>query len=180
MSKVITIATRESLLAMWQANFVKSRLQSLYPDYTVEVLGMTTKGDQILDRTLSKVGGKGLFVKELETALANGEADLAVHSLKDVPMDLPDGFNLAAVCERANPNDGRKRAPHPTLIGGKDPQVQCAGMITFYKGRILSVDNQSGHYRPNSKSMEKVDAALKKLYEKYPGAFDKNSKWRKE
>lgn len=105
MSKVITIATRESLLAMWQANFVKSRLQSLYPDYTVEILGMTTKGDQILDRTLSKVGGKGLFVKELETALANGEADLAVHSLKDVPMDLPDGFALAAVCERANPND---------------------------------------------------------------------------
>ena len=82
--------------------------------------------------------------------------------------------------KRANPNDGRKRAPHPTLIGGKDPQVQCAGMIMFYKGRILSVDNQSGHYHPNSKSMEKVDAALKKLYEKYPGAFDKNSKWRKE
>ena len=105
MSKVITIASRESVLAMWQANFVKSRLESLYPDYTIQILGMTTKGDQILDRTLSKVGGKGLFVKELETALADGKADLAVHSLKDVPMELPDGFDLAAVCERANPND---------------------------------------------------------------------------
>lgn len=82
--------------------------------------------------------------------------------------------------KRVNPNDGRKRAPHPTLIGGKDPQVKCAGMITFHKGRILSVDNKSGHYRPNIKSMEKVNEALKKLYDKYPGAFDKKSKWRKE
>ena len=82
--------------------------------------------------------------------------------------------------KRANPNDARKRAPHPTLIGGKDPEVQCGGMITFHKGRILEVDNQSGHYRPNSKSMEKVDAALQKLYEKYLGAFDKQSKWRKK
>ena len=82
--------------------------------------------------------------------------------------------------KRCNPNDDRKRAPHPTLIGGKDPQVQCAGMITFRKGRILSVDNKSGHYRPHSKSMEKVDAALQKLYEKNPNLFDKNSKWRKK
>lgn len=82
--------------------------------------------------------------------------------------------------KRMNPNDKNKRAPHPTLIGGKDPQVKCAGMITFHNGRILSVDNQSGHYRPNKKSIDKVDEALKKLYDKYPDAFDKNSKWRKE
>lgn len=82
--------------------------------------------------------------------------------------------------KRANPNDARKRAPHPTLIGGKDPQVQCAGMITFHKGRILSVNNQSGHYRPNIQSMEEVDAALQKLFERFPGAFDKESKWRKK
>ena len=82
--------------------------------------------------------------------------------------------------KRANPNNARKRAPYPTLIGGKDPQVQCAGMITFRKGRILSIDNQSGHYRPDSKSLEKVDTALKKLFEKYPDSFDKLSKWRKE
>lgn len=81
--------------------------------------------------------------------------------------------------KRANPNDQNKRAPHPTLIGGKDPQVQCAGMITFHKGRILSVNNSSGHFKPNSKSMEKVKAALQKLYEKNPNLFDKDSKWRK-
>ena len=81
--------------------------------------------------------------------------------------------------KRCNPNDGRKRSPHPTLIGGKDPQVQCAGMIEFHKGRILSVDNHSGHYRPNPKSMEKVDKALQALYNKKPNLFDKNSKWSK-
>ena len=81
--------------------------------------------------------------------------------------------------KRCNPNDGRKRSPHPTLIGGKDPQVQCAGMIEFHKGRILSVDNHSGHYRPNPKSMEKVDKALQALYNKNPNLFDKNSKWSK-
>ena len=81
--------------------------------------------------------------------------------------------------KRSNPNNSSKRAPHPTLIGGKDPQVQCAGIIVFRKGRILSVDTQSGHYRPDKKSLDKVDAALKKLYNKNPELFDKNSKWRK-
>ena len=90
---------------MWQAEHVRDRLVSLYPDCVVEILGMTTRGDQILDRALSKVGGKGLFVKELEVAMADGVADLAVHSLKDVPMDLPDGFALAAVMEREDPRD---------------------------------------------------------------------------
>ena len=99
----LTIATRESRLALWQAHHVKARLEQL--GHGVSVLGMTTLGDQILDRSLSKVGGKGLFVKELEVALEAGEADLAVHSLKDVPMALPDGFVLACVMAREDPRD---------------------------------------------------------------------------
>lgn len=90
---------------MWQAEHVRAQLSSLYPQCSIEILGMTTRGDQILDRALSRVGGKGLFVKELEVAMAEGRADLAVHSLKDVPMDLPEGFELAAVMEREDPRD---------------------------------------------------------------------------
>ena len=90
---------------MWQAENVRARLLELYPHSTVEILGMTTRGDQILDRTLSKVGGKGLFVKELEVAMEEGRADFAVHSLKDVPMELPEGFELAVVLEREDPRD---------------------------------------------------------------------------
>ena len=100
----VVIATRESRLALWQAGHVKGLLESKL-GWQVEVLGMTTLGDQILDRSLSKVGGKGLFVKELEVALMEGRADLAVHSLKDVPMDLPEGFALACVLEREDPHD---------------------------------------------------------------------------
>ncbi len=100
----LTIATRESRLALWQAEHVQDLLRARL-NATVELLGMTTRGDQILDRSLSKVGGKGLFVKELETALADRRADLAVHSLKDVPMDLPEGFVLAAILEREDPRD---------------------------------------------------------------------------
>ena len=103
-SKKVVIATRESRLALWQAEHVKALLQASL-GWQVELLGMTTMGDQILDRSLSKVGGKGLFVKELEVALSAGRADLAVHSLKDVPMDLPDGFALACVLEREDPRD---------------------------------------------------------------------------
>lgn len=99
----IVIATRESRLALWQAEHVKALLEQ--QGHTVTLLGMTTKGDQILDRSLSKVGGKGLFVKELEVALEQGKADIAVHSLKDVPMDLPNGFELACVMEREDPRD---------------------------------------------------------------------------
>ena len=98
-----TIATRESRLALWQAEHVQALLQQR--GHPVALLGMTTRGDQILDRSLSKVGGKGLFVKELEVALEEGRADLAVHSLKDVPMDLPAGFALACVLEREDPRD---------------------------------------------------------------------------
>jgi hydroxymethylbilane synthase len=98
-----TIATRESRLALWQAEYVRSLLEKNGAE--VALLGMTTQGDQILDRALSKVGGKGLFVKELEVALEEGRADLAVHSLKDVPMELPEGFVLACVMEREDPRD---------------------------------------------------------------------------
>ena len=97
------IATRESRLALWQAEHIQALLTA--GGHTVSLLGMTTRGDQILDRTLSKVGGKGLFVKELEVALEEGRADLAVHSLKDVPMELPEGFTLACVMEREDPRD---------------------------------------------------------------------------
>ena len=101
----LVIASRESALAMWQAEHIRDRLQSLYPQTEVSILGMTTQGDQILDVTLSKIGGKGLFVKELETALEDRRADLAVHSLKDVPMNLPEGFVLAVIGEREDPHD---------------------------------------------------------------------------
>ncbi len=103
--KQLVIASRESALAMWQAKHIQAELQTLYPDCDVSILGMTTRGDQILDKTLSKIGGKGLFIKELELALEEGRADLAVHSIKDVPMNLPEGFALAAICERASPFD---------------------------------------------------------------------------
>lgn len=103
--KSLVIASRESALAMWQAQHIQARLQALYPQCEVSILGMTTTGDQILDSPLSRIGGKGLFVKELESALADGRADLAVHSLKDVPMHLPEGFALAATGEREDPRD---------------------------------------------------------------------------
>lgn len=102
-SSQLVIATRESRLALWQANHVKTLLEG--QGYPVDLLGMTTKGDQILDRSLSKVGGKGLFVKELELALLSEQAHLAVHSLKDVPMDLPEGFALSCILEREDPRD---------------------------------------------------------------------------
>ena len=112
MSK-FTIATRESRLAMWQAEHIQARLRQL--GHQVEILGMTTLGDQILDRALSQIGGKGLFVKELEVALEQGRADLAVHSLKDVPMDLPDGFSLVGVMEREDPRDAFVSNRHASL-----------------------------------------------------------------
>ncbi len=107
----IVIATRESRLALWQAEHVRSLLQQLYPACKVELLGMTTRGDQILDRPLSKVGGKGLFVKELETALLDGSADLAVHSMKDVPMQMEPEFSLVAI--------GPREVPLDALVSGK-------------------------------------------------------------
>ena len=123
--KKLVIASRESALAMWQALHIQARLQALYPACDVQILGMTTTGDQILDSPLARIGGKGLFVKELETALMDGSADLAVHSMKDVPMNLPEGFVLAATGERENPLDAfvsndfksLEALPHGAIVG---------------------------------------------------------------
>ncbi len=121
----LVIASRESRLALWQAEFVQQQLTALYPEIDISILGMTTRGDQILDKTLSKIGGKGLFVKELEQALQNGLADIAVHSLKDVPMILPEGFMLAAILKRETPFDAfvsnhyqsLTDLPHGAIVG---------------------------------------------------------------
>ncbi len=111
----IVIATRQSRLALWQAEHVRDRLRGLYPDCRVELLALSTRGDEILDTSLAKIGGKGLFVKELELALAEGRADLAVHSAKDVPMELPAGFALGAILEREDPRDAFVSGKFETL-----------------------------------------------------------------
>ena len=129
----IRIATRKSALALWQAEHVADRLRQLDEVDTVELVPMTTKGDEILDRSLQKIGGKGLFIKELEIAMQSGAADIAVHSMKDVPADMPDGFVIAAVLERANPadafvsNDWQQLAelPHGARIGSSSLRRQA-------------------------------------------------------
>ena len=115
MRSTIRIATRKSPLALWQAHFVQSRLQQLYPHLQVELLPMSTKGDKILDSPLAKVGGKGLFVKELEQAILAGDADIAVHSMKDVPVEFPDGLGLSIICERDDPRDAFVSSRFPSL-----------------------------------------------------------------
>ncbi|TYL48631.1 hydroxymethylbilane synthase [Marinomonas sp. IMCC 4694] len=133
MKDKIVIATRESQLALWQANNVKAQLENLYPEMAVELLGMTTKGDQILDSPLSKIGGKGLFVKELEKALVEGRADIAVHSMKDVPMAFPEGLGLAVICEREDPTDAfvsnhiesLEQLPKGAIVGTSSLRRSC-------------------------------------------------------
>ncbi|MFC4860245.1 hydroxymethylbilane synthase [Pseudomonas sp. JS3066] len=105
MSREIRIATRKSALALWQAEFVKARLEEAHPGLKVSLVPMVSKGDKLLDAPLAKIGGKGLFVKELETAMLENEADIAVHSMKDVPMDFPEGLGLYCICEREDPRD---------------------------------------------------------------------------
>jgi len=137
MADTTLIATRESRLALWQAEHVRALLMQRF-GMPVELLGMTTRGDQILDRSLSKVGGKGLFVKELETALEEGRAQLAVHSLKDVPMDLPDGFELAAVLEREDARDAFVSTSFKTLA--ELPQGATVGTSSLRRVvQLLSV-----------------------------------------
>lgn len=102
---MLKIATRKSPLALWQAEFVKSKLETIYPDLKVELVKMTTQGDQILNSPLSKIGGKSLFIKELEVGIMEGRADIAVHSMKDVPYELPQGFEIGAILERESPFD---------------------------------------------------------------------------
>jgi hydroxymethylbilane synthase len=157
------IATRESRLALWQAEHVQAWLQSSF-GLSVSLLGMTTQGDQILDRALSKVGGKGLFVKELETALQERRADLAVHSLKDVPMDLPSGFTLAAVMEREDPRDAFV-SPHFENLRSL-PQGACVGTSSLRRVvmlRALRPDLRIQPLRGN------LDTRLRKLDE---GQYD--------
>jgi hydroxymethylbilane synthase len=121
----LTIATRQSALALWQAEHVKARLCAVYPHMSIELLGLTTQGDRVLDRPLAAIGGKGLFIKELENAMQDGRADLAVHSLKDVPMDVPEAFTLAAISAREDPRDALVSAryaslsdlPHEAVVG---------------------------------------------------------------
>jgi hydroxymethylbilane synthase len=111
----IVIATRESALAMWQARHIEARLRTLHPELETRLLGMTTEGDRVLGTSLAKIGGKGLFVKELEQALASGQADIAVHSMKDVPMNLEAGFSIAAITEREDPRDAFVSNDFPDL-----------------------------------------------------------------
>jgi hydroxymethylbilane synthase len=115
LKKDLVIATRESALALWQARHIEARLQALYPDVVTRLLGITTQGDRNLEVSLARIGGKGLFVKELEAAIEAGDADIAVHSMKDVPMDLPTGFAIAAVTEREDPRDAFVSNSHPDL-----------------------------------------------------------------
>lgn len=157
-----TIATRESRLALWQAEHVQSLLQGM--GHTVQLLGMTTQGDQILDRALSKVGGKGLFVKELEVALEEGRADLAVHSLKDVPMELPAGFELACVMEREDPRDAWVSGRYASIE--ELPQGAVVGTSSLRRVallRALRPDLQIKQLRGN------LDTRLRKLDE---GQYD--------
>lgn len=129
----LNIATRQSPLALWQAEHIRDRLLALYPDLTVNLLKIVTKGDKILDTPLAKIGGKGLFVKELEQAMYDKQADIAVHSLKDVPMDLPEGLMLGAYCTRAAPTDAFvsntydniDALPQGAIVGTSSLRRQC-------------------------------------------------------
>lgn len=115
LDKIVRIATRQSPLALWQANYVKQQMLAYHPTLLVELVPMVTRGDIVLDTPLAKIGGKGLFVKELERALLEGRADIAVHSMKDVPVDFPEGLGLAAICEREDPRDAFVSHLYPSL-----------------------------------------------------------------
>lgn len=131
--KTIRIATRKSPLALWQAEYVKSNLLKHHPHLIIELVTFTTQGDKILDVPLAKIGGKGLFVKELENAMLAGEADLAVHSMKDVPMECPEGLAITTICEREDPTDAfvsnrfatLDDLPHGAVVGTSSLRRQC-------------------------------------------------------
>ncbi|WP_435275121.1 hydroxymethylbilane synthase [Psychrobium sp. nBUS_13] len=130
---IVRIATRKSPLALWQAEFVKAQLEHFHPNIKVELVTMVTKGDKILDTPLAKVGGKGLFVKELETAMLEGRADIAVHSMKDVPVEFPEGLGLEVICEREDPRDAFvsntfksiDELPEGSVVGTSSLRRQC-------------------------------------------------------
>lgn len=139
MSKTLRIATRKSLLAMWQAEHIKARLEQLHPNLAVELLPMSTRGDVILDTPLAKIGGKGLFVKELEVAMLEGQADLAVHSMKDLPVEFPDGLELFGICEREDPRDAfvsnnyarLEDLPEGAIVGTCSLRRKCQILANF-------------------------------------------------
>jgi len=133
MSETLRIATRKSLLALWQAEYVKAELERHHPGLTVELVPLSSRGDEILDVPLAKVGGKGLFVKELERAITSDEADIAVHSMKDVPMEFPEGLGLPVICPREDPRDAfvsnhynqLSDMPAGTVVGTSSLRRQC-------------------------------------------------------
>lgn len=133
LDKVLKIATRQSPLALWQAQYVKARLEHAHPGLKVELVPMVTRGDVILDTPLAKVGGKGLFVKELELAMLEGRADIAVHSMKDVPVEFPEGLGLVTICERDDPRDAFvsnhyasiDELPAGSVVGTSSLRRQC-------------------------------------------------------
>lgn len=152
MKEIIRIATRQSPLALWQANFVKSELESHFPELQVELVTMVTKGDIILDTPLAKIGGKGLFVKELELALLEHRADIAVHSMKDVPMTFPSGLGLAVICEREDPRDAfvsnryqsLSDLPSGSVVGTSSLRRQCQLMAVYPHLTIKSLRGNVG------------------------------------
>jgi hydroxymethylbilane synthase len=131
--KTLKIATRQSPLALWQADYVASKLRKFHPDLNIELIKIVTQGDKILDTPLAKIGGKGLFIKELEVSMLNGEADIAVHSMKDVPMQLPSGFSLDIICPREQPRDAfvsnnydqLQQLPQNAIVGTSSLRRQC-------------------------------------------------------
>ena len=139
MQKTLTIATRKSPLALWQAYHVRDRLQARFPYWTIELLEMATMGDEQLDVSLTKIGGKGVFVKELETALYDGRADLAVHSLKDVPMELPNGLDLCCLTARETPTDAVVHRIGTTAWAGFADIPQGAHLGTSSLRRIAQI-----------------------------------------
>ena len=152
MKEILRIATRQSPLALWQANFVKAELEKYYPNLTVELVTMVTKGDVILDTPLAKIGGKGLFVKELELALLEERADIAVHSMKDVPMSFPEGLGLAVICEREDPRDAfvsnryasLAELPEGAIVGTSSLRRQCQLMAAYPHLTIKSLRGNVG------------------------------------
>lgn len=160
MKKLIRIATRKSPLALWQAEDVKRRLQEAHPGLEVELVTMTTKGDKLLDSPLAKIGGKGLFVKELEAGMLEGTADIAVHSMKDVPVDFPEGLHLAVILERENPFDAfvsntyanPDELPEGARVGSCSLRRQCQ-----LKARIPGVELLNLRGNVNSR-LAKLDA----------------------
>ncbi len=152
MKEILRIATRQSPLALWQANFVKNALEQRFPQLSVELVTMVTKGDIILDTPLAKIGGKGLFVKELELALLEHRADIAVHSMKDVPMEFPEGLGLAVICEREDPRDAfvsnkynsLADLPKGAVVGTSSLRRQCQLVAKYPHLQVKSLRGNVG------------------------------------